>query len=176
MKNFLLSALMVLSVAGVSEAAATDSVTVAGKISGINGVTTLLVNECDISECSVRRVAETDSNGYFRTSIPLSYPHTFTVNFNRTFINAFAEPGDSIFVDIDASSSPMAFRLSGDKAEINEAYSHAFSELSGVYYGIRLPADTTALDAFMPVFRHKADSCLKIVNAYVESQDRKSVV
>lgn len=56
------------------------------------GSRTVIINECDISDISVHRVAETDSFGRFCGRIPFNGVHTFTLNYNRNlFVKAFAE-------------------------------------------------------------------------------------
>ncbi len=146
------------------------------KVSGVvNGEAdgnpqTLIVNECDICEKSKRCIAELDSSGRFDLRIPFYYGHTFTVNFNRQFINAFAEPGDSIFLYIDAAKSPVEFHLSGDHARLNEEYSHAFQELAPIYYEVQLPPDTVALSDYMPMFKNEVVRLQAIVDKYIEEK------
>ena len=93
-------------IALTSSAQQIDSITVAARFANIGkGMPrTVIINECDISDRSTRTICELDSADSFCAKIPLSFPHTFTVCYNkRNFINAFAAPGDSIHMDIDAS-------------------------------------------------------------------------
>lgn len=108
-----------------------DSIIVSGHFRNIaEGLPhTTVIIECDRSDKSVREICELDSNDSFCHKIPLSYPHTFTINYNKwNFINAFAAPGDSIYLDIDASTSPLSVSFSGDHAEINQQYDPAFQQ------------------------------------------------
>ena len=94
-------------IALTSSAQQIDSITVAARFANIGkGMPrTVIINECDISDRSTRTICELDSADSFCAKIPLSFPHTFTVCYNkRNFINAFAAPGDSIHMDIDAST------------------------------------------------------------------------
>lgn len=148
------------------QALSVDSITVAGKIRNIaDGMPrTIIINECDISEKSVREVCSLDSDGSFCQKIPLSYPHTFSLNYNiRNFINAFASPGDSVYIDIDAGVTPVAVTYSGDNAELNRQFN------SGVKYIVSLPRtrlapDTVPADEYLATFK-------KIVNAHRDSID-----
>ena len=147
-----------------------DSITVAGRVINIppEGARTIIINECDIFNKSERRVVDLDSVVEFRERIPLSFGHTFTLNYKRNlFVNAYAEPGDSIFIEIDASKSPLEFHLSGDRAELNEEYAHAFADVTPFSYNVELPADTVALAEYMPIFKAAIDSCRKLIDDYV---------
>ncbi len=80
-----------------AETSTQDSIIVSGRFWNIaeRMPRTATIIECDPSDKSVREICELDSNDSFCHKIPLSYPHTFTVNYNRrNFINAFAAPGD----------------------------------------------------------------------------------
>jgi len=159
-----------ISPAITAKAATVDSITVAGRIINIppKGARTIIINECDISPKSKRRVVDLDSVVEFRERIPLSFGHTFTLNYKRNlFVNAYAEPGDSIFIEIDASKSPLEFHLSGDRAELNEEYAHAFADVTPFSYNVELPADTVALAEYMPIFKAAIDSCRKLIDDYV---------
>lgn len=132
---------------------------------------TLIVNECDICEKSKRCIVELDSAGRFDVCVPFYYGHTFTVNYNRNlFINAYAEPGDSIFVSIDAAKSPVEFHLSGDRSRLNEEYSHAFLELAPKYYEVQLPPDTVALSEYMPAFKREVSRIQTTVDRHIEEK------
>lgn len=148
------------------------SIKVSGEVRGIPNETpnTLIINECDICNNSARCIVEIDSAGRFDVSLPFYYGHTFTVNINRMFINAYAEPGDSIFVSIDTSKSPMEFHLSGAHAGLNEEYSHALSDLSHIYFDVNLPADTVPLSVYMPKFKSEVARTKAIVDKYVEEK------
>lgn len=151
----------------------TDSVTVSGHISGIpeNGRRSLIINECDFSEKSAKVFVELDSTGAFHARIPFSSPHTFSISYNRRFIDAFAEPGDSIHCEIDASSSPVAFHLSGDNATLNEEYSHAQGELIRQYSSVRLPSPDTPFGAYMPEFKANVKRFQNKIDEYVSARD-----
>lgn len=133
-----------------------DSITVAGRFRNIaeNMPRIATIIECDISNKSVREICELDSNSSFCRKIPLSYPHTFTVNYNQSnFINVFAAPGDSIYMDIDASATPLSVSFSGDHEDINRQYNCAFQHMQSYYWSVNLPSDTVAFDEYMPIFK-----------------------
>lgn len=170
----ILTIIMVLYASAISTPATSPkpwSINVSGLVHGESGKIpqTLIVNECDICDKSKRCIAEIDSTGHFGVDIPFYYGHTFTINYNRNlFINAYAEPGDSIFVSIDATKSPVEFHLSGDHTCLNEEYSHAFNELAPKYWEVQFPPDTVALSDFMPEFKRELDRMQAIVDKYVE--------
>ena len=132
-----------------------------------NNPKTLTINECDYSDKSERRIAEPDSTGRFNEKIPFSYGHTFSVNYNGVFVNAYAEPGDSIFMEIDMTGNPATFRLSGDRAEINEQYSHGAANLLKLLYDVRLPADTTALPDYLAAFKRETGRTKIALEKYI---------
>lgn len=144
---------------------------VSGVVHGQSAPKTLIINECDICDKSKRCIAELDTTGRFDVCIPFYYGHTFTVNYNRRlFINAYAEPGDSIFVYINATKSPVEFYLSGAHARLNEEYSHAFNELAPRYYEMQLPPDTVSLADYMPKFKSEISRMKTIVDKYIEEK------
>lgn len=166
----LFSILCVASALSCSAIERPDSITVTGKVSNIppGGSKTIIINECDISHKSERRVADLDSSGYFCERIPFSSAHTFTVNYTRNlFVNAFAEPGDSIHVEIDASASPLEFHLSGDHSEMNEEYSHAFENLKEIYNDVSLLSDTVPLADYMKQFKSEVTRKQAAVSSYI---------
>jgi len=160
--------------AWTAKAARTDSITVTGRVAGISGELprTIIINECDCSDKSERRVAELDAAGRFGARIPLSFGHTFTVNYDRDlFVSAFAEPGDSIHFEIDVSKNPAEFHLSGDKAQCNEQYAHAAYELMKTLHDVRLPANTTPLPEYMAAFKSEADRTRPVFEKYISDRD-----
>lgn len=131
-----------------------------------NAPKTLIINECDAGPESTRCVAELDTAGRFEVCIPFYYGHTFVVNYRSLYVNAYAEPGDSVFVSIDATASPVGFHLAGDNARLNEEYSHAFLDLAPTY-DVQLPPDTVALSEYMPRFKEEVAKGAKRVDRYV---------
>lgn len=133
---------IVLSPVSATANSEPDSITVTGRFVGIapEGKHSVIINECDISDKSVRRFVEFDSSGYFSEKIPFYYGHTFTIVYDRSFINAYAEPSDSIHIEADVSCSPFEFHISGDHATLNEEFSHVYRDLSVIYYDVSLPS------------------------------------
>lgn len=166
----LLLTLILLSAASfTSSAAAPDSITVSGRVVGIaeDGRRSLIINECDLYQKSAREFVELDSAGSFDAKVPFSSGHTFTIVYNRTFINAYAEPGESIRIEIDASVSPFTFTMSGDHGKLNDELAHAHEDLKKIYYGINLPSPKTPFDEYMPAFKSIVKDKQSIVDAYI---------
>jgi len=65
----------------------------------------------------------TESNGYFHTEHDYVFAQDITIHFGNRFISLFVRPGDSIFVNIDASELQHRFEnavtFSGDNWEQN---------------------------------------------------------
>lgn len=160
-------AMMVLET--VTCAASTDSITVSGKFTGIaaDGRQSLIINECDICNKTVRRFVEFDSSGCFSEKIPFSYGHTFTIAYDGNFIEVYAEPSDSIHMDVDASRSPFEFHFSGDHAKLNEEFSHASKDLSRIYYEVSLPSSKTPYADYMTAFKEAVNHAQSIIDRYV---------
>lgn len=156
-----------------SHAAAVDSITVAGKVRNMTDdmPRTIIINECDVSEKSVREICKLDSDGSFCQKLPLSYPHTFTVNYNiRNFINAFASPGDSIYLDIDAAVKPVAVTFSGDNAKLNRQFDSGFRYLRSLPRR-HLAADTVAADEYLAVFKEIVNEKYDSIDSYARRND-----
>lgn len=164
----LITLVLLSSVSICLSAAVTSSINVSGRITGIpdDGRQSLIINECDFSEKSARIFVELDSAGCFNVNVPFSSGHTFTIVYERTFINAYAEPGDTIHIDVDASVSPLAFRLSGDHGELNEELAHAHEALE-IYSGMNLPPSDTPLDEYMPAFQAIVNEKQSIIDNYI---------
>ncbi len=151
-----------------------DSITISGCFRNMTAdrPRTVTIIECDISDKNVRELCELDSNNSFSMKIPLSYPHTFTVCYNeRNYINAFAAPGDTIYMDIDASSSPLSVNFNGDKAEINQQYDPAYQYISHLLYSVELPSDTVALERYLPVFKKYVKQGNDSIDKYAQEHD-----
>ncbi len=176
--NRLLALMVLLSIFLSGYGQATDTITVAGHVfNNTDGMPhTLIINECDISNKRVREICELGEDGLFVKKIPLSFPHTFTVSYNRHFINAFAAPGDSIYMGIDASTSPLSVTFSGDKADINQQYDPAFQYLSSFYNSRRLPNDTTPLATYMPIFKKNVEDGRDSIDCYAKKHNLSNEV
>lgn len=174
----IITIMVLLSISLYGYGQASDSITVAGHVFNItDGMPhTLIINECDISNKSAREICELGEDGLFVKKIPLSFPHTFTVNFNRHFINAFAAPGDSVHMDIDASTSPLSVTFSGDNADLNQQYDQAHQHLSSLFYSRRLPNDTTPFGTYMPVFKKNVEYARDSIDSYAKKHNLSNEV
>lgn len=155
---------------GAPEKENPQSFILAGRIVNIpeGGSRTMIINECDISPARARLVVEFDSAGRFQSTVPLSFGHTFSVNYSRQFVEAYAEPGDSIYIEIDASTSPFRFKLSGSHEELNNAFGHASADVISLACDGELPSDTMAFEEYMPIFRAETARRMAAVEGYLE--------
>lgn len=150
-----------------------DSIIIAGRFRNIADVMprTFIINDCEISSRRGKEILEIKEDGSFIQKIQLIFPHTITVNYNRNFINAFAAPGDSIYMDIDASTSPLSVAFSGNHAEINQQYDSAFQHMSRVINSVYLPSDTVALAEYMPVFKAYVSQGRDSIDSYARKHN-----
>ena len=65
------------------------------------------------------------------------------------------------------TGNPATFRLSGDRAEINEQYSHGAANLLKLLYDVRLPADTTALPDYLAAFKRETGRTKIALEKYI---------
>lgn len=161
--------LLMASCGQVSEKEVSHSFILAGQVRNIpeDGSHTMIINECDPSAEDARIVVEFDSTGCFKAVVPLSYAHSFSVNYARQFVEAYAEPGDSIYIEIDASTVPFQFELSGAHAELNNAFGHASEDVIGLAYEGELPTDTLPLDVYLPAFKTEVARRMALVDDYI---------
>lgn len=162
---------------GVWAGSLVDSIIVAGQVTNIpaDGSRTLIINECDPDDSSQRRIVTLESDGCFNEQIPFSFGHTFTVNYTRQlFVNAYAEPGDSVYVTVDASASPLEFHLSGYHSDLNDQYSHIRNAMS--LSDINLPSDTTPYQQYIESFRREVDRKNRQLKQYIGKNLTDSIV
>lgn len=126
-----------------------NEVVIAGKV--INATETspkvLKFNFCD-PLISGAQSAQLDPNGEFRVSHEMMYTQNMTVHFLRYFINLYVQPGDSVYLTIDASrlNEPdfTWLTISGDHAAISTPLNLA------VNYLYQLPVRTNNLSLAPP--------------------------
>lgn len=124
----------------------------------------ITVIACDPLDKNDRYAVRLNSKGEFRAEFDMLWGHSFTINYDRKFINAYANPGDSIYVEIDAAkfreNSPDAIRFGGNSAEQNREFNRIFSDLISIINYNAFTDFTLPLTDFMNVFLKE----VKLVN------------
>lgn len=96
----------------------------------------LLINGCDPLNDEGRFASRIDSSGFFYATFEMLWGHGFTINYDKQFINLYANPGDSIFLEIDAAKfhehNKTALVFTGDNSQKNTEFSQAFNDLNGL--------------------------------------------
>lgn len=81
---------------------------------------------CDPLDEKDRYASRIDSVGKFREEFKMLWNHSFTINYGRRYINAFAKAGDSIYVEIDATklmnNDNSAIKFTGDNSADNKEF------------------------------------------------------
>ena len=131
-----------------------DVVVVAGNISNrkedsAKTITAIDCNPWDIG--GSRHTVSVDSAGNFKTHVNLLYGHNFTIYYDGNFICQYAEPGDSIFVNIDAENIKNGASYSGSRAKFNNEYGKAYAKLFNTFFE-ELPAGKIAKDEYLKKF------------------------
>jgi len=125
-----------------------------GKITNHSNETPKVITiiACDPLDDNDRFASRVDSSGLFRASFEMLWGHSFTINYDKQFINLYANPGDSIYLEIDAAKfhehKKNALIFGGDNSQNNAELSQAFDDLCGI---TRLSSDNFSLPltAFM---------------------------
>jgi thiol-disulfide isomerase/thioredoxin len=96
----------------------------------------ITVIACDPLADNDRFASRVDSSGIFRASFEMLWGHSFTINYDKQFINLYANPGDSIYIEIDADKfhkhKENALTFGGDNSQKNAEFSQAFDDLCGI--------------------------------------------
>lgn len=87
---------------------------------------TLTVSECDPTAVTACVAAEAGADGAFTVSVPLAYPHTLSICYDRATVGAFASPGDTLRVEIDGAAVPVGFTFAD---ETNQRAAEAWGAL-----------------------------------------------
>lgn len=111
---------------------------VSGKITNQSNETAkvITINACEPLADNDRFASRIDSSGIFRTSFEMLWSHSFTISYDRQFINLYADPGDSIYIEIDATKfheqNRNAVVFGGNNSRKNAEFHRAFDDLNGI--------------------------------------------
>ena len=160
----LLFAPLILSCTSIVSDFSPKEIIVAGKI--INpeedSPKVVRIDFTDVFNVSPSRVQILDAHSSFRITYPSPYPAQFQLEYSK-YVPLYAEPGDSIFVTIDAKkikgeNYTSAVVFSGDKANINNSLwkgiEYIGHSLSPLYYD-QQPSDSLSVTEYNQVLEQK---------------------
>ena len=148
-----------------------QAVIVCGKIINQTNETPKVITiiACDPLSDEDRFASRIDSSGIFQAKFEMLWGHSFTINYDKQFINLYANPGDSIYIEIDATKfhehKKNALIFSGDNSQTNAEFSQAFNDLNGI---IKLSCNNYSipLTEFMKAFEADNDMINDSISNY----------
>ena len=153
-----------------------QKVVVYGKIVNQTSETPKVISilACDPLSDDDRYASRIDSTGIFRAEFEMLWGHSFTVNYDRQFINLFAIPGDSIYLEIDASKfherENNSLLFGGDNAQKNMEFSQTFNDLVGIINPV-FNDFTLPLNEFMDLFEGYSNQINDSIVNYCSTND-----
>jgi len=177
-KYIIIQLLLLLSCNLAAKCPAKDSLTtiVCGKVVNQTDITpkVITVIACDPLSDNDRYASRIDSSGMFQTTFNMLWGHSFTINYDKQFINLYAAPEDSIYIEIDATKfyngEKGALSFSGDNARKNKEFSQTFDDLiqtiTPSFTDFTLP-----LDDFMKIFNDDNRRIRDSITHYCQKQD-----
>lgn len=120
-------------------------------MTGKSGKAITAINCNPWSDETSRHAVRIDSSGCFNTFIEIPFGHTFTIYYDKTFFCQYAEPGDSIFITIDASRLKSGALYSGAHEKLNNEYGKAYAELIERSY-VELPSREMPKEEYLDYF------------------------
>lgn len=116
-----------------------------------------------------RNAAAIDSAGYFKTCVNMPFGHNFTIYYDRNYLCQYAEPGDSIYMIIDANDIKSGATYSGSRAKLNNEYGKAYAKLFNTFFSEEPPAGQMDKGEYLKVFKGLQTKNLANIKAYADS-------
>src|SRR3712207_485021 len=118
----------------------------------------LTVISCNPLDENDRFAVRLDSTGLFHVEFEMFWAHSFTMSYHGKFINAFVEPEDSLFLEIDAEKfryeGVKSVRFVGKNGTRSAEFNRLFDDLVGVINYKPLAENLNApFDSFMALFQ-----------------------
>jgi len=163
-------ALLVVFLCLTCHAGLPEKTIVAGHIDNLSEKSSRVITaiDCNPSSISGRHAVKIDSAGNFKTYVNLLYGHNFTIYYNGRFICAYAEPGDSIHLEINADNPGEGTVYYGSHADLNNGYSPAYSKLFDGFYD-ELPSEQMSLDEYIGAFKNRQEVNMRNIARYADS-------
>ncbi len=123
----------------------------------------ITVIACDPLEEKDRYATKLDSTGEFRAEFEMLWGHTFTINYFGDFVNAYANPGDSIYIELDATQfyndekngirfGKKGVNFRGDNGKRNNEFRQIRNNFINIINYDLFKDMTLPLDEFMTIF------------------------
>ncbi len=142
---------------------------------GENSARVIAPIACNPDRNSSRYAVELDPEGKFSVEMDLPYAHNFTVYYDRRFYGAYAEPGDSLYFEIDASDLDSAPVFYGDRAAFNNQFSRAYTAMAPTFYNEFSRPDAPLAD-FLTELYGKVERNDSVIDAYADSMSIEAAV
>ncbi|ERI81697.1 redoxin family protein [Bacteroides pyogenes F0041] len=131
----------------------------------------LTVISCNPLDENDRFAVRLDSTGLFHVEFEMFWAHSFTISYHGKFINAFVEPEDSLFLEIDAEKfryeGVKSVRFVGKNATRSTEFNRLFDDLVGVINYKPLAENLNAsLDSFMALFQKEINLLNDTIKSY----------
>lgn len=129
----------------------------------------VVVIACDPLNDEDRHAVRLDSTGNFRVEFEMLWGHSFTINYAKKFINAYADSGDSIYIEIDAKAfqhNPKAVVFGGDYYKENKEFNQAYIDLIPKTYSIAFDDLTIPSDDFVKIFEQEVTKLNDTIDRY----------
>ena len=150
-----------------------EKVVVCGRVinQSIESPKVLTIIACNPLDENDRFAVRLDSTGFFHVRFETPWAHSFTINYNGEFINAFAEPGDSLFLEIDArkfkDKGVKSVTFEGSHRLLNAQFNLMYADLNRIIdYRLFAESLTAPLDKFMNIFQNAVNSLNDTIKQY----------
>lgn len=121
------------------------------------------------NEISSRNAVEIDSSGHFKTHVNIPFGHNFTIYYDRTFFCQYAEPGDTIYMVIDANNLKSGAKYSGTNGEFNNEYGKAYAKLFNTFFAEEPPTGLMDKEEYLKIFKSLHSRNLVNIDHYADS-------
>lgn len=169
-----LFALAFLLFAGFAVSAESDTgwrVAVSGKVVNMSDKSARVITAINCNPWSdeiSRHAVEIDSAGRFNTYVEIPFGHNFTIHYDRSFFCQYAEPGDSLFLTIDASNPRAGARYAGSHEKLNNEYGKVYADIFHKSF-VDLPSGEMPKEAYLDYFKEICTGLDDILNNYADS-------
>lgn len=120
-------------------------------------------------DISSRNAVKIDSVGNFKTHVNIPFGHNFTIYYDRTFFCQYVEPGDSIYLVIDANNLKSGAEYSGSRSEFNNEYGRAYAKLFNSFFEEEPPSGQMDKDEYLKIFNIIQSKNIASIDNYADS-------
>ncbi|MCM1452409.1 MAG: redoxin family protein [Clostridium sp.] len=159
------------AIAAKAEGDSAERVTISGRIANMTEESAKAITAINCNPWPYkisRHAAEVDSSGHFNTYIEIPYGHNFTIYYDRNFFCQYAEPGDSLFLEIDAANLKSGARYSGSRERLNNEYGRAYADLFSKSF-VELPAEEMPKEEYLENFKKIYSGLEGLLDEYADS-------